>query len=131
MTEPRELSLAIDAAERKRLATLERENEQLRVALVSRVVIEQAKGVLAERLWLSIEEAFALLRRAARSNRRRIHTLAAEVVSSRETPAEIADLVPLFRRLNASARFPNGYLSSAERQSLRGPAIGAVNDARP
>ena len=63
---------------------------QLQHALESRIVIEQAKGVLAERFALDIEEAFELLRRAARSHRMKIHTLASRVVESRETPPEIA-----------------------------------------
>lgn len=63
---------------------------QLKYALDSRVVIEQAKGVLAERFELSIDDAFDLLRCAARSSRTKIHELAGRVVSSRETPPEIA-----------------------------------------
>jgi AmiR/NasT family two-component response regulator len=118
MNEDREPNFELGAAELKRLATLERENEQLRVALVSRVVIEQAKGVLAERLSLSTEEAFVLLRRAARSSRRRIHVLASEVVGSRETPTEIADLVPLFRQLKTSAAL-RADDSSARRDRVR------------
>jgi AmiR/NasT family two-component response regulator len=57
--------------------------------LESRIVIEQAKGVLVERLALGPDEAFEILRRAARSQRRRIHDLAADVVTSRDTPAMI------------------------------------------
>jgi AmiR/NasT family two-component response regulator len=64
---------------------------QLENALRTRIVIEQAKGVLAERFALDIEDAFALLRRAARSHRMKIHTLASEVVQSRETPHAIAE----------------------------------------
>ena len=69
--------------------TLTERNLQLEQALESRIVIEQAKGVLAERLALAPDDAFQILRRAARSDRRRIHVLAAEVVASRETPANI------------------------------------------
>lgn len=65
---------------------------QLQHALESRILIEQAKGVLAERYGLTIEEAFELLRRAARSSRTNIHELAARVVPSGETPPEIARL---------------------------------------
>jgi AmiR/NasT family two-component response regulator len=61
-------------------------NRQLEHALQSRIVIEQAKGVLAERLGMGPDEAFEVLRRAARRNRMRIHDLAHAVVSSRETP---------------------------------------------
>jgi hypothetical protein len=66
---------------------------QLEEALRSRVTIEQAKGVLAERLGLDMQSSFELLRRASRTNRMRIHDLAGAVVSSRETPAEIAELL--------------------------------------
>lgn len=59
---------------------LEQENEQLRRALESRVVIEQAKGAVSARFGLLPEEAFELIRGLARSQRRRIHDLAADVV---------------------------------------------------
>jgi AmiR/NasT family two-component response regulator len=64
-------------------------NQQLQRALESRIVIEQAKGVLAERYALSVDDAFVLLRRSARNHRLRLHALSAAVVSSRETPAQI------------------------------------------
>jgi hypothetical protein len=66
---------------------------QLQSALDSRIVIEQAKGILAERFGLHVDEAFELLRRAARSNGMRIRVLAELVVPSRETPAPVAELV--------------------------------------
>jgi hypothetical protein len=62
---------------------------QLQTALDSRIVIEQAKGILAERFGVSVEDAFMLLRRGARSHRMRIHDLAARVVHSPTTPPEI------------------------------------------
>jgi AmiR/NasT family two-component response regulator len=73
---------------------LRTENAQLVHALESRVVIEQAKGVLHERYGLSTEAAFELLRHAARSNRMKIHALAGKVVSSSETPPEFARVLP-------------------------------------
>jgi hypothetical protein len=53
-------------------ATLEARdlNEHLQHALNSRVVIEQAKGVIAERLHLSMEQAFSALRTYARNQNR-------------------------------------------------------------
>src|SRR5919206_2479509 len=68
------------------------ENANLQRALDTRVVIEQAKGVLAERFDVDVHEAFRLLRASARSNRIRLHDLAARVVESRETPPEIEDV---------------------------------------
>jgi AmiR/NasT family two-component response regulator len=62
------------------------ENEQLRHALSSRIVIEQAKGILAERHGLSIDAAFFVLRGGARSSQARLHELAREVVESGTTP---------------------------------------------
>lgn len=54
--------------------------DQLQRALDSRVVIEQAKGVLAEQLAVDVGEAFEVLRRHARSNGRKLHDVATEVV---------------------------------------------------
>jgi AmiR/NasT family two-component response regulator len=41
---------------------------RLQTALSSRVVVEQAKGFLRQSLGVSVEEAFALLRRYARAH---------------------------------------------------------------
>lgn len=73
----------------ERVQELERENAQLRQALESRIVIEQAKGVLAERYATAVDVAFELLRRAARSSQLRLHDLAADVVAANETPLAI------------------------------------------
>jgi AmiR/NasT family two-component response regulator len=71
------------------VAELERENGQLREALESRIVIEQAKGVLAERYFLVPDQAFDAMRRAARSSGRRIHEVAREVVATTRTPTSV------------------------------------------
>jgi GAF domain-containing protein len=57
--------------------------EQLQGALDSRIVIEQAKGVLAERDKITMDEAFLRLRQAARSSNRRLSDMARDVVTSR------------------------------------------------
>lgn len=62
---------------------------QLQTALDTRLVIEQAKGILAERFGVDIEEAFSLLRAAARSNSLKIHALATNVVKTRQVPSEL------------------------------------------
>ena len=54
--------------------------EQLQHALNSRVVIEQAKGVLAEYHKLSMEDAFEALRRYARAHNTKLSDVALSVV---------------------------------------------------
>jgi AmiR/NasT family two-component response regulator len=76
-------------AETERIAELETENEQLRKALQSRIIIEQAKGMLIERLDLPEDAIFELLRSAARRSRMNLHELCAEVLRSRVTPEYI------------------------------------------
>ena len=60
-------------------------NEQLQTALNSRVVIEQAKGKLAERLGLDMEQAFNLLRDSARSRNLRLSELARAFIDGTDT----------------------------------------------
>jgi len=62
------------------LAHSRRTSEQLREALESRIVIEQAKGVLANELGRTVDEAFAILRQHARSNGASLRELAHAVV---------------------------------------------------
>lgn len=63
------------------LTNAERLNKQLHTALESRVVIEQAKGIIAEQTGLEPAAAFERLRSHARSTQRRLHQVAAEVVA--------------------------------------------------
>ena len=55
---------------------------QLQTALDSRIVIEQAKGILAERESITPTEAFNKMRHEARSKRIRLHDLAADIVAT-------------------------------------------------
>jgi transcriptional regulator with GAF, ATPase, and Fis domain len=57
--------------------------DQLQNALNSRVVIEQAKGVVAETSKLSMDAAFNLIRQHARSNSQPITRVAEELVAGR------------------------------------------------
>ena len=95
------------ASERERqledlVVALAESNAQLQRALDSRVVVEQAKGILAERFGLEMPDAFELLRRSARNNRMRLHILATLVVESEETPPEIGALRPTLVRSRSS-----------------------------
>jgi len=58
--------------------------EQLQTALNSRIVIEQAKGVIAERRQVDMDQSFMLLRSTARTNNRRLSELARAVVDGSE-----------------------------------------------
>lgn len=69
--------IAVAGASRTRQAQLEH-------ALQSRVVVEQAKGVLAERLRMTPDEAFERLRIGSRRSRLNIHEVARRVVASAE-----------------------------------------------
>jgi regulator of sirC expression with transglutaminase-like and TPR domain len=77
----------------RRLLTVTRssfeQRAQLERALESRIAIEQAKGILSERLRLDLDQAFEVLRRAARCSRRRAHDVALEVVQQKETPPTV------------------------------------------
>jgi GAF domain-containing protein len=55
-------------------------NEQLNHALNSRVIIEQAKGMVAEREGLDMEHAFATLRHYARNHNLRLVDVATDVI---------------------------------------------------
>jgi hypothetical protein len=55
---------------------------QLETALNSRVVIEQAKGILARALGVSTDQAFSLLRKSARDRGTKLHDLAASIAAS-------------------------------------------------
>ncbi|WP_225987205.1 ANTAR domain-containing protein [Streptomyces spectabilis] len=65
---------------------------QLETAVESRIVIEQPKGVLASRLGVDVEEAFARLRAHARSRQQRLTELAAQITQG-TIPAELDTVV--------------------------------------
>jgi GAF domain-containing protein len=63
--------------------------EQLQAALTTRVVIEQAKGVLAEFGRLDMEAAFAAMRAFARGSNRKLGEVANGLVQRRLDPARV------------------------------------------
>jgi GAF domain-containing protein len=67
-------------------AEAHRLNEQLSVALNSRVVIEQAKGVISERAGVDLAEAFSRLRAYARNHNLRLTDVAAAAVDGTLDP---------------------------------------------
>jgi GAF domain-containing protein len=61
-------------------------NEQLSAALTSRVVIEQAKGVVSERAGIEMAEAFSRLRAYSRNNNRRLTEVAQAAIDGTLDP---------------------------------------------
>jgi hypothetical protein len=95
------------------VARLKASVRQLEHALASRVLVEQAIGVLSERWRVAPRDAFEQLRRVTRSHGLRIHDLAKLVIES-STNSEVAlpaELVPAQRRAEAPPqprRSPDG-----------------------
>lgn len=69
-------------------------NEQLTHALNSRIVIEQAKGMVAERLDLDMERSFATLRGHARNHNLRLADVADAVISGTMSATTLDPLPP-------------------------------------
>ena len=57
--------------------------EQLEEALNTRVAIEQAKGIIAERLGCTTDQAFTRLRLRAQSDARRLGDIAQDVIDGK------------------------------------------------
>jgi len=69
-------------------------NEQLQTALNSRVIVEQAKGVIAQRLGVGMDVAFDQLRRYARANNLRLAELARQTVQGELDPKALTEAQP-------------------------------------
>jgi transcriptional regulator with GAF, ATPase, and Fis domain len=74
--------------------------QQLQNALHSRIVIEQAKGVLAERLQLSVEDAFTVLRTTARDRNLKLADVAGAVIRG-ELHQDLPDDIPRYYNLKS------------------------------
>ncbi|HWF79726.1 MAG TPA: ANTAR domain-containing protein [Streptosporangiaceae bacterium] len=86
---------------------------QLEHALMARVRVEQAIGVLAERHRIQPRQAFEQLRAAARSRGRRVIDIASDVVASATNPLlQLPDELSRPRPAGRHARQARGVLGS-------------------
>jgi GAF domain-containing protein len=68
--------------QQRQLARAEALTEQLHGALNSRIMIEQAKGAMSQRAHITPDQAFDLMRKKARTERRPLLDVAAEVLGA-------------------------------------------------
>lgn len=107
--------------------------QQLQGALNSRVIIEQAKGFVAERQGISLPEAFEYLRTTARSSQRPIADVALDVVNGQGPsraagPARPGTGGPKTSRTSQAAALPKPSGGSAPRgptDPVPGPVAAA------
>ncbi len=86
---------------------------QLEHALMARVRVEQAIGVLAERHRIQPRQAFEQLRNAARNRGRRVIDIATDVVASATNPLlQLPDELSRPRSPGRQTRPPRGILGS-------------------
>jgi transcriptional regulator with GAF, ATPase, and Fis domain len=69
-------------------------SQQLQTALNTRIIIEQAKGMLAERRDMSMDQAFATLRGYARDNGRRLTEVALALIEGEDSIADLTRRQP-------------------------------------
>jgi hypothetical protein len=98
----------------------ERRVTELQTALDTRVVIEQAIGILSERFVLPVAEAFEVLRAAARNSRREVRVVAEELRASRDTPLAISEVLP------PGADSLPGSVVELHKEALRCPRCGTL-----
>jgi transcriptional regulator with GAF, ATPase, and Fis domain len=80
---------AMGLLQNKTIGELHQQTAQLKRALSTRVIIEQAKGTIAERAGIGMDEAFEQLRSYARTHKMKLTSVALAVVAHTLTDAEI------------------------------------------
>ena len=88
---------ALSISQHRASAEAQRLNEQLSAALTSRVVIEQAKGVISERADVDLAEAFSRMRAYARNGNRRLTDVARAAIDGTLDPLAWAPRPPRAR----------------------------------
>ena len=112
---------AIGLLQNKTVSDLRRVTTQLQQALSSRVIIEQAKGTIAERAGVGMDEAFEQLRSYARAHKTKLANVALAVVAHTLTEAEIEVVTGTATDL---ARVPYGARQASGAEMLPHPEPG-------
>ena len=81
---------AIGLLQQRAISRAELLTEQLQGALNSRIIVEQAKGVVAQARGTSVDEAFALIRTYSRNHSRRLGDVAYAVVTDLSSIPELS-----------------------------------------
>ncbi|GAA1367044.1 GAF and ANTAR domain-containing protein [Streptomyces beijiangensis] len=84
----------IGILQQRTLAHNEVERSQLQYALTSRIILEQVKGILAERWQVSVDEAFNVLRAYARAHNQRLTQLALAITTGTFDTDQIPHTAP-------------------------------------
>ena len=105
---------------------------QLQHALDSRLVIEQAKGILSERGRFGVDQAFALLRGHARHHQMRLALLAHQVIDGTVDPSVVINGVRPVEagRSGARTQVPNRHGGPVPPRARRGGAVTGTATAR-
>jgi len=113
------------------VAALGKEVRDLRAWARMRAVIEQAKGVLVERHGITLDEAFARLRRMSQEHNVRVVEVAATVVGVAIPEPEDADLGDriLEEQLPVSPATSRTWRTLREQPDVRAGVVTAVMDA--
>ena len=104
-------------------------NEQLHHALNSRIVIEQAKGMVAEVAGIGMDQAFSALRNHARRHNLRLVGVAHEVIAG-AMPAGSLDAAPPSPRATRAETQPRPTEARAALGAIV-PVLGLVEAAAP
>ena len=68
--------------------SVEREIDQLKMAIISRLVIGRAEGILMERLDITADQAFDYLRRISSDTNRKLVAIASDIARTRTLPSD-------------------------------------------
>lgn len=132
-SEERDGSDGVPAPLRDTLESMRAEIDGLRASMQLRAIIEQAKGILVERHGLSLDEAFAHLRRTSQEHNVRLVEVAATIVGiavPRSESQALADVDSALRDHLPQSSAPSATWSALQRQpDVRDGVLSALLDS--